>query len=82
MLKKGDRFIIDWDKLIREEKEKEFRHYQKLQKKKYGDSIFVATRVRQGTWIDGKIVEYVCPDNPKLMSGIGERFIRKQENTE
>ena len=43
--KKGDRFRIDWDKLIRTITDKESRDYQKSQKEKYGNDIFIATSV-------------------------------------
>ena len=76
--RKGDRFRIDWDKLIAAQFDKESKQYQIGERKKYGDNlVYVAQRVFRGGGGAGYIIEYEMPDNPKLWGGIGVRFAVK-----
>lgn len=75
MLKKGNKFRIDWDKLIAAAWDDEMRGYLESQKSKYGGAVFTACKVRRGRMGSGYIVEYSIPDQPELFSGVGIEFV-------
>jgi hypothetical protein len=82
MVKKGDKFRINWDRLIAENmKYGDNVTYQKEQRFKYKDTIFTAAKVHKGVGVSGYIITYELPDVNGVFGGIGECFAIKVKTT-
>ncbi len=79
--KKGDKFRIDWEKLIKENSHTgpDYVAYQRGQQAHYGNQVFVATRVFKGRFGSGYIINFDYPDQPGIHSSIGVEYAMKGE---
>jgi len=79
-LRKGDKFRVDWDKLIADYRGdrspigKNMTAYQRSLKAKWGATVFTASKVYKGSGIPGYIVMYKIPDGH---TAIGVEYVVK-----
>jgi hypothetical protein len=76
-LKKGDKFRIDWDKLINSTSDTQTKNYQSGQKKIYEDAIFTAAKVSRsrGLYVRDKYIISYFRDGSNDEHHIGLRFV-------